>query len=81
VWSEVFADCDHPAVTVIWSDPVVVTRSGQEVPVRAAVARYQTRNEGGCTNTSSTVDGDTFVQMTSTPRRSPAGTRLVRVRR
>jgi hypothetical protein len=77
VWSEVFADCDHPGVTVRWSDLTVVTRSGQQVPIRAAVARYQTRIEGGCTNTSSTVDGDAFVQTTSTPRNTAAGTRLV----
>jgi hypothetical protein len=77
VWSEVFADCDHPAVTVHWSDLTVLTRSGKQVPIRAAIARYQSRNEGGCTNTSSTVDGDAFVQTTSTPRRSAAGTRLV----
>jgi hypothetical protein len=77
VWSEVFADCDDPAVTVYWSDPTVVNRSGQQVPVRAAVTRYQSRHEGGCDNTFSTVDGDTFVQTTSTSRRSPAGTRLV----
>jgi hypothetical protein len=81
VWSEVFADCDHPSVTVHWSDLTVITRSGEQVPIRAAVTRYQSRSDGGCTNTSSTVDGDTFVQTTSTPRRSPAGTRLVLAQR
>lgn len=77
VWSEVFADCDHPAVTVRWSDPAVVDSSGQHVQICAAVTHYQARREGGCDNTSSTVEGDTFVQRTSTPRRSSAGTRLV----
>jgi hypothetical protein len=76
VWSEVFADCDDPTVTVHWSDPTVVTASGREIPIHAAIARYQSRHEGGCDNTSSGVEGDTFVQTTSTPRRSPAGTRL-----
>jgi hypothetical protein len=77
VWSEVFADCDHPSVSVHWSHPTVVDRSGRPVPVRAAVTNYQSRHDGGCDNTSSTVVGDTFVQTTSTPRPSPAGTRLV----
>ncbi len=77
MWSEVFADCDHPTVSVHWSDLMGVTRLGQILPIRAAVARYQSRSEGGCSNTSSTVEGDMFVQTTSTPRYSPAGTRLV----
>jgi len=80
VWSEVFADCDDPAVSVHWSDPTVVDRSGQRVPVHAAVTHYQSRTEGGCDNTFSTVDGDTLVQTTSTPRRAPAGTRLALTR-
>jgi len=77
VWSEVFADCDDPAVTVRWSDPTVTTPSGEHVSVRAAIAHYQSMHEGGCTNTCSTVDGDTFVQTTSTSRLTSAGTRLV----
>jgi hypothetical protein len=77
VWSEVFADCDHPAVSVHWSDPTVTTASAQRVPIRAAVAHYQSVHDGGCTNTSSTVDGDAFVQTTSTSRLTPAGARLV----
>ncbi len=81
VWSEVFADCDHPTVTVHWSDLTVVTREGQRLPIRAAVARYQSRSDGGCTNTSSTVEGDVFVQSTSTSRTVPAGTRLVLAQR
>lgn len=81
VWSEVFANCDDPTVIVHWSDLAVVTRSGQQLPIRATVARYQSRSEGGCTNTTSTVEDDTFVQTTSTPRCSPAGTRLVLPRR
>jgi hypothetical protein len=77
VWSEVFADCDHPSVTVRWSAPTIVTSSGRQVPVQAAVTNYQRRGDGGCDNTSSTVVGDSFVQTTSTRRPSPAGTRLV----
>ena len=77
MWSEVFADCDHPAVTVRWSDLTVIAESGEHVSIRSAVAHYQSVHDGGCTNTSSSVDGDTFVQTTSTFRQTPAGTRLV----
>lgn len=77
VWSEVFADCDDPAVTVHWSDLAVVTSSGERIHVEAVTTGYQSRRDGGCDNTSSTVSGDRFVQTTSTPRVSPAGTRLV----
>jgi hypothetical protein len=71
VWSEVFADCDDPTVSVRWSDLEVVTRSGQRVPVDSVVARYQVRQEGGCDNTSSRRDGDAFVQTTNTVRDTP----------
>jgi hypothetical protein len=76
MWSEVFADCDHPSVTVRWSEPSVTTRSGQQFPVGAVLAHYQSLGDGGCTNTTSTVDGDCFVQATSTARLTPPGTRL-----
>lgn len=76
VWSEVFADCDHPAVSVRFGDPEVVTRSGDRVAVDSAIVHYQPRSEGGCDNTSSAVEGHAFVQTTSTDRITPAGTRL-----
>ena len=80
VWSEVFADCDHPALSVRWSAPEVVTTTGERVPVRSAVTSYQARSDGGCDNTASTVDGDAFVQTTSTPRGNPPGSRLILAR-
>jgi hypothetical protein len=76
VWSEVFANCDHPGVSVRWSDAEVVTRSGERVAIRSAIANYQRRSEGGCDNTSSTVEENAFVQRTSTRRVTPPGTRL-----
>ena len=76
VWSEVFADCDHPPVRVCWADPEVVTRSGDRMAVRSAVTSYQSHADGGCDNTSSSVEGDVFVQTTATPRLVPPGTRL-----
>ncbi len=76
VWSEVFADCDDPAISVRWSDLVVVTRSGRHVAVDAVVARYQARQEGGCDNTSSSVHGGAFVQSTNAMRETSPETSL-----
>jgi hypothetical protein len=76
VWSEVFADCDHPPVSVRWSDLEVLTRSGQRVPVNSAHVGYQSRQGGGCDNTSSEIDGAAFVQTTNALRTVPKGTTL-----
>jgi hypothetical protein len=76
VWSEVFADCDDPSVSVRWSDLEVVNRSGRRVPVDSVVVHYQVRKEGGCDNTSSRRDGDAFVQTTNAVRGTPPGALL-----
>jgi hypothetical protein len=76
VWSEVFADCDHPAVAVRWSGLEVVTRSGRCVPINEATTSYQSRQQGGCDNTSSVTDGDAFVQTTNSLRGAPPGALL-----
>ena len=76
VWSEVFADCDDPAVSVYWFDLEVVTQSGRRLRIDSVVARYQSRHEGGCDNTSSETDGKAFVQTTNAIRASPPGVRL-----
>jgi hypothetical protein len=76
VWSEVFADCDDPSVSVRWSGLDVVTESGRHLPVSSVVARYQSHQQGGCDNTSSCSDGDAFVQTTNTVRTTPPGPAL-----
>lgn len=76
VWSEVFADCDDPTVSVYWSDLEVVTQSGRRLGIDSVVARYQSRHEGGCDNTSSETDGKAFIQTTSAIRKSTPGARL-----
>jgi hypothetical protein len=76
VWSEVFANCDHPAVSVCWSGLEVVTRSGRRVPVSSVVASYQSHQEGGCDNTSSEADNHAFVQTTNVVRTTPKGALL-----
>ena len=72
-WSEVFADCGAPSVAIRWSDLTVVTAGGTSHRVTSARTSYQTRADGGCDNTSSSVDGDAFVQSTNTPRANAPG--------
>ena len=76
MWSEVFARCDDPSVTVRWSDLEVVTASGRRVPVTTAVAEYQRREDGGCDNTSAAVDDGGWLQRTNALRQVPPGARL-----
>jgi hypothetical protein len=76
VWTEAFADCDDPESSVRWSDLEVVTRSGRCLPVPSVVARYQSRHEGGCDNTSSGTDGDAYTQTTNVVRTTPPGAAL-----
>jgi hypothetical protein len=71
VWSEVFANCDDPSVAVHWSDLEVLTRSGRRVPVTSCAVSYQSRQAGGCDNTSSEAIGPTFIQTTNAARRTP----------
>lgn len=76
VWSEVFADCDHPSVAVRWTDLEVVTESGEAARIDTVRLNYQSHANGGCANTDTSIDGVGFVQRTNTTRTSPTGTRL-----
>lgn len=61
VWSEVFADCDHPSVVVRWSD------LGPQ-PARLHVT-YQAHADGGCDNTTIRPDDHGgLLQVTNTDR-------------
>lgn len=77
VWSEVFADCDAPSVTVRWSDFQAVNRVG--VPVRPTAVRvnYQAWEAGGCPNTTATVEaGGGVLQITNAARETKQGATL-----
>jgi hypothetical protein len=65
VWSEVFARCDHPSVTVRWSDLSPLPRA-----IRTS---YQAPEHGGCANTSSTRAGDAWLQTTNVERQTQTG--------
>ena len=75
MWSEVFARCDDPSVTVRWSEPVARV-DGVDVPVPRVSVNYQTHQDGGCANTNSFVDPIGVCQQTSTPRVTAQGTQL-----
>lgn len=77
VWSEVFADCDAPSVVVRWSDFKAATEDGEVVVPEAVRVNYQSRQDGGCTNTTVRRDQTGLLQITNSPREIEQGTRLL----
>jgi hypothetical protein len=77
VWSEVFARCDDPSVTVRWSDFEVVTDGADRFAPTALTVNYQSHADGGCANTTSSLGAAGGVQqVTNTERHTPQGTAL-----
>jgi hypothetical protein len=76
VWSEVFANCEDPSVSVRWTDLAAVSLDGAPVVPRAVRCNYQTHANGGCANTNSSFDGVGYRQQTATDRVHPTGTTL-----
>jgi hypothetical protein len=76
VWSEVFAACDDPSVTVRWSDLQAVDRTGSVVRPAAVRVNYQSWQAGGCPNTSAGFDERGLLQTTNTERRVAQGAAL-----
>ena len=76
VWSEVFADCDAPSVTVRWSDLSATNEDGIIVRPRAVRVNYQAHEAGGCSNTSVRRDREGLLQITNTPREADQGSTL-----
>lgn len=68
VWSEVFAACDAPSVTVRWSDLIGVDEHGLEVRPVGVSVNYQAVEAGGCSNTDVRPDGQGYLQVTNAPR-------------
>ncbi len=75
VWSEVFADCDHPSSTVRWTNLAADLAGGGEVRALSVRTNYQSFADGGCANTDSSVapDGTGFVQRTNVKRVNHGG--------
>ena len=76
VWSEVFAECDAPSVTVRWSELEALDEAGARLRPDRVRVNYQSVGEGGCTNTTASEDGDGVLQVTNTPRTAPQGASL-----
>lgn len=74
VWSEVFADCAAPSVSVRWSRPSVLTPDGRRVRPSGYRVNYQAFERGGCSNTDATPDpGGGVIQSTATVRTTRTG--------
>jgi hypothetical protein len=76
VWVECFAPCDAPSFAVRWSDASVTTTDGDVIPIRSMRTTYQSVAQGGCTNTTSAIDGSAFTQRTAAERSTPQNVRL-----
>jgi hypothetical protein len=76
VWSEVFADCDAPSVTVRWSQMRAVDETGALLVPRAVLVNYQSAVDGGCSNTTTALDGGGVLQITNVERTVLQGTSL-----
>lgn len=76
VWSEVFARCEHPSVTVRWSGFKAISEDGRVVAPPLMRVNYQSRARGGCDNTTASIDELGVLQTTSTERQVPQGALL-----
>jgi hypothetical protein len=76
VWSEVFADCDAPSVTVRWSRLTATAEDGVAIRPAAVHVNYQAGQAGGCANTTVRVDEVGLLQVTNAPRETAQGTRV-----
>ncbi|MGH1493346.1 MAG: hypothetical protein ACRBK7_28770 [Acidimicrobiales bacterium] len=76
VWSEVFADCDHPSVAIRWSELDATAVDGSTFRTNSVRLNYQTFGDGGCANSNTSTDHLGFVQRTATERTNPTGARL-----
>jgi hypothetical protein len=78
VWSEVFADCYAPSVSVRWRDLAARDEAGSEIRPAAVGVNYQSWNAGGCPNTSALPDENAAIlQVTNTERKVPQGARML----
>jgi len=76
VWSEVFAQCDDPGVTALWSAPGGMTVSGEEWSPESYTTTYQQETDGGCSNTDSRPMDGGVGQLTMVERTNASGAHL-----
>lgn len=73
VWSEVFAGCDDPSVTVRWTGLEARTATGEVLRPRAVAVSYQDAASHGCENTDAVADAQGILQVTNRARRTEPG--------
>ena len=73
VWTESFARCEHRAVSARWSDLEAITTDGSALRPPHIRVNYQSRSDGGCDNTTVSIDELGVLQTTATPREVPQG--------
>ncbi|MEO7836141.1 MAG: hypothetical protein ABIS21_00690 [Acidimicrobiales bacterium] len=79
VWSEVFARCEHPSVTVRWSELEARSAHGARRRPTGLAVNYEAGVAGGCDNTTSRLDATGGVlQITNTDRQVAQGAVLLR---
>lgn len=76
IWSEVFADCDADPVEIRWSSLAAASVDGQFIRPTGVSLSYQRETDGGCSNTSTTVEDGWLIQRTATERVHGHGARL-----
>jgi len=76
VWTEIFAPCDDPSVTVRWSSMKARTGEGLVVRPRLVTVTYQEKQAGGCPNTTVGSDDVGLLQTTNRRRTVGAGAEL-----
>ncbi|NQV05476.1 hypothetical protein HQ535_02915 [bacterium] len=76
VWSEVFARCEHPPVSVRWSDLQAASTGGELIRPELVRVNYQSHHDGGCDNTSVGSDELGILQGTGVERQVPHGALL-----
>jgi hypothetical protein len=72
VWSEVFAACDDPPTEVRWSQLEAADGQGRTYQARSVHLTYQSYADGGCSNTRTYADGESFVQVTGLSTARPS---------
>lgn len=68
VWSEVFARCDHPPVTVRWTGLEATTAADATVVPTGLKVNYEAAAGGGCENTTVAGDDRGVLQVTNAER-------------
>ncbi len=73
MWSEIFAPCDAPKLTVAWSNATAITPTGAH-PITSFSVSYQSVADGGCSNSDVSVGRDgRVIQTTNIDRQTAAG--------